>query len=96
MKLILANYFPQIFTQVEQFPSGLEQILIHNEQGHWTVVSNSKLMEKEVGITVAETEETKSISVSSTSVTLPVFQDLGFKEACFRLQSFWQASLTHC
>lgn len=37
-------------------------------------------MEMEVGNTVAEPEEMKSISVSSTTVTLPVLWDLGIKE----------------
>lgn len=73
VKLILTNYSPQIFTQVKLFSCSLEQILIHKEQPPWTVVTKSKLMEKEVVVTVAEPEETKSISVSGTLVTLPVF-----------------------
>lgn len=37
-------------------------------------------MEKEVRYTIAEGEETKSVSVSSILVTLPVFKDLGVKD----------------
>lgn len=47
-------------------------------------MSNSKLMEKEVGNTVAEPEEMKNLSVSIASVTLPVFEDLGkYMFVCF-------------
>ena len=58
--------------QIKQLSVSLGHI-----HAHWSVVSNSDLMEKEVGNTVAEPEEMKNISVSIALVTLPVFEDLG-------------------